>query len=322
MPIDWPAVAQVLDAIAWPVAGIFVAIVLRVPLLRLASGLGNRITSVGIGKFSIELAPAALKEFRPKWKIENEDIGGLTGSDVFDSASTSLYEQLMKQGEADYVMIDLADGEAWLTSRLFLFSVVLGQVNDLRSFVFVADRALGPSGYVGHARPNDIRRCLARSYPWLEAALFKARQTAVPLVTPAHDQAQSPDLKSLAEANADMIRMIAFQYISNLQWPGQLDPTKKPQDWLQFTDKHNNIIWEKAQWLTPRTLDILMGDALEIKAFVDSSDMSTAARASQIVRRTGDYVAQVDEGRRFVDLIDRKALIDRHAWEFAGRIET
>jgi hypothetical protein len=71
---------------------------------------------------------------------------------------------------ADYVVIDLRVGGAWLTSRLYLFAVVLPQLMPLRCFVFVGDRGQVPRYFLGIASPEGIIRQLESQFPWLRTA--------------------------------------------------------------------------------------------------------------------------------------------------------
>lgn len=320
---ELPTFASLLASFAWPIAVIALVFILRVPLSRIAAGLGSRVTSVGYGKFKIELAPVELTPIRPDWVVDGEDVGGLSSEQVFDSHSISLFEQLAKDTQADYVVLDLRDGKAWLTSRLYIFAVVLGRVRGVRAFVFVANRDIGSNGFVGFAAPEDIQRKLAANYPLFESALLDARTDhGTPLV-----QGPTPDPKDLLPvytpletAEPHALQSITHQYVHKVQ-SKTLPPGATEDEWLYFVNKYGEARYELARWITPHRLEAILGDALKRAHFIDSPDLGKEARAAKILRRKGDLVARLDEGRRFEDLIDRRAFIEKLAPEIANDID-
>lgn len=72
-------------------------------------------------------------------------------------------------------MIDLRAGEAWLTSRMYLFAAVLPQLIGLRCFVFVGDRGPVPRYFSGTASPENVMRQLDMQFPWLRNAMLESQ---------------------------------------------------------------------------------------------------------------------------------------------------
>jgi hypothetical protein len=78
-------------------------------------------------------------------------------------------------------MIDLRDGRAWLTSRLYLFAMVLPQLMPLRCFVFVGGRRHRkiPSYFLGGASPGSVVRHLEGQFPWLRKVMVESQMWPV-----------------------------------------------------------------------------------------------------------------------------------------------
>jgi len=64
MAIDWKAIADILDAIAWPSVVGITLFVTRKPLAKLIAEIGKRITKLSIGDYEIELS--MMPEMAPK----------------------------------------------------------------------------------------------------------------------------------------------------------------------------------------------------------------------------------------------------------------
>ncbi|MDJ0826992.1 MAG: hypothetical protein QNJ16_15975 [Rhodobacter sp.] len=314
---DWTHVT----ALAWPVAVVVIVIVLRKPLARALAGMAGRVTSVGFGKFSVELAPTQLTALRPDLVVDGEDLAGLSSERVFSSSAMSLFKQLAKRSGADYVVIDLREGEAWLTSRLFIFAVVLGELRGIRAFVFVSVRDGEADRFVGIARPRDIERRLAARFPRLESALFQARYDPEGHKSwPNKNAVDPPELQSPAGADTWVVQSITHRFIHRVRRK-TLPKGARPGDWLAFTDPDKGKIHENAQWLTPLRLDRLLGDALSRASFHDDPDLRPEARAGKVLRASGDFVAAVDGDKRFLGLIDRRALLEKLAPDLSRQIE-
>ena len=81
------------------------------------------------------------------------------------SKREALFEQLEDVDEAlDYLAIDLGTGR-WLTSRLFIFAIMLQRMRDLRCFVFLAQEGDEGGRFLGTASPDKVRWALAYLAP-------------------------------------------------------------------------------------------------------------------------------------------------------------
>jgi len=76
----------------------------------------------------------------------------------------------------DYILIDFASEarRRWLTSRLYILSLLLTLVDRTPCLVFVEEAASVRRKFIGLAYPSQVRWGLARAYGWLEAAAAHA----------------------------------------------------------------------------------------------------------------------------------------------------
>ena len=103
----------------WPIVAVIAIFKFRKPLADLFETLAKRATKLSVGKVKIELAAAS--ELKPLSSVKPSE---LVAERLADSARSVLSDAL--HSNADYGIVDLKDGNEWLTSRLFLFSAVLG----------------------------------------------------------------------------------------------------------------------------------------------------------------------------------------------------
>lgn len=281
--------ASLADALAWPAAALAIAALLRAPLTTLMTQVVQRATSVSFASLSLDLAP--LSGFTPDWSSAGGDMRGLSDAQLSDSNTPSLFARLRAPSEAEVAIADLEDGEAWLTSRLYVFAALFDGLGGQRAFAFVATAPDGAQRYVGAATPRAIAARLARAHPHLEAALREALCAMLP--GRALAAAQEPDLVAIAQ-----------DYLKRLQQPAAAGPP--PQGWVASRDGQR---WEQAEWLSPRRLQALLGDDLAAAAVERSGETDPAAAA---LAAEGPFVALLERGRLRA-LLDRFDLLDRAA---------
>jgi hypothetical protein len=311
MEMNWEALAGILDAITWPLVVGIALVVFRKPLTKLAADLGSRVTKLSVGAYAIELAP--LPELTPDWSTADFDVRQLTSSQVFDSFTQSLFEQLATPSPSDYAVIDLGQGKKWLSSRLYIFALLLERVSKLRALVFVEDRDGTARSYVGTARPDSVHLTLAKQYPWLEAAFIKAYAA----IAPDPKLGREPfELSDLAASAPWQINQIVRQYVEEIQQKAPPSPEHR-DEWESFGGP-SDLTWERTQWLNGRLVDDLLGTGLNRESYRVTPDSDPQSKVTAILRRQGDSVAFIDEDGRFSHLVDRTAALEelasRAAW--------
>lgn len=155
-------VIEVLKVLVWPVTLLVSLLLFRRPIGRFLTGISGRVAKISVLEFALELSPAPT--MRPVWEIRSSDVRRLTPSYLFDSPSGPYFEQL-SHATGDYAVIDLGDGDQWISSRLYIFAALLGRITRVRQLVFVATQEGVPGRFLGMASPDAIRWALAESYP-------------------------------------------------------------------------------------------------------------------------------------------------------------
>ena len=159
-------IVNLVRAIAWPVAIVILALIYRREIPKLLLMLGGRISKLSAVGVTLELVTAEPVAETLRVRLEEIRQPSSTGPPP-PSGVQSLNEIARSSAPADYVVIDLRGGKAWLTSRLYLFTLVLPPVTGLRCFVFVGNLGSTPGYFLGIASPEHVARALERRYSWL-----------------------------------------------------------------------------------------------------------------------------------------------------------
>ena len=184
---------EIIKSIAWPVATIIAVLVLRPGLKPLFLQLGPRLSKVGFpGGMSIELVPV-------KGGGGPSDLLAYAGNILLSappSGESALQRMVAQVSPGDYLVIRLGDGKEWITSRLFLFAVILRKTKGLKFVVFTEESQGARNRYLGSVAVDALRWILGERYPWLETTYSQvsaARQEA--------SQAPSSQLTDLMRIN-------------------------------------------------------------------------------------------------------------------------
>jgi hypothetical protein len=284
-------VVDLVRAIAWPVAVIIAAIVLRDPLAKLLA----RTARVSAFNVSIDLATAT--EFtEPSWDLgQVADVRKPSPAPPMSSAPEALLPQLSDPTQVDYAVIDLGEGQEWLTSRLYLFVMLLQLFRGLRWVVFVETVAGLRRQFIAAADPTDVCTALARRYPRLERA-FATAYAKPGAVAPYVDAYQ------LSYQTSEVVT----EYLSVPQTATSAEPRN---DWIALGESG---IWGYAKWLTGARLERVLANVLNQSSVAYSPDGARRDQVAEVIRRSGPFVAVVDRGR-FRELIDREAVLEQAA---------
>jgi hypothetical protein len=297
MTVEFKDIIALINAIAWPAFAVITLAVFRKPLLRLFQEIGKRVTKFSAFDVSIELTKVA--EFTPSWSGPYlSDVRQLTPADEFSSAALALFEQIESDVASDFAIIDLGVGQQWLTSRLFIFAILLERMRGLRCFVFVETRGNVRRRFVGTATPVEVRWAISHKYPWLEAAFAKS-YSALPDYQIRSIHGSIDPWKATQIVNA---------YLSEIQQDHEPD-----SDQIEWVCLKQQQLWEHAKWISGSRIDRLLGSILNDSWFLDSPDISNEEKTKAILRRKGQFVALVDEERKFRRLVDRQDLLEKVA---------
>lgn len=169
-------VAELANAVAWPVLVGVLLVVYRRNIEEMGRKLGPRIQGLTLGPVSFQFATATgVEPLLGSDTVDLRSSSAQTASQVLTSTSGPKLVSLLPGSRLDYVIFDLGQGDKWLTSRLYLFAVILHRIRYLRSIIFVEKTTEGiRHHFVGSADPTELAWALAHSYPWMEAALSVA----------------------------------------------------------------------------------------------------------------------------------------------------
>jgi hypothetical protein len=297
-------VIELVKALAWPVAAAAISIAFYEPLSRLFEALGARATKLSVFKIEIELSSGARPSASPSLEeIRNPQLA------LLGDSGPMLFQQVQDVTPADYAVIDLGDGEEWLTSRLFIGAAMLQRMRGVECLVFVARVGSLSRRLLAVASVGRIRWALAQRYPWLEAAFACAYGEAQPGAGRAHFPpigqipAVQPAITSFtggiapSRANALVNRFIELV---------QDTSAGTGPDWVDLSRGRQ----ERADWVTePLLSELLPAEAYEMWAY-EERDKSRADRVRAVLRRRSPFVALVNPDRQFSRLIDRRALLE------------
>jgi hypothetical protein len=305
-------VVDLVDALAWPVVAIVGLCMLRKPLGSLLGDVGKRATRLSVFQVAIELA--TVPELAPSWKVGADDVRQLTRADVFDSATMTLFAELSSPGATDYVVVDLGEGDQWLTSRLYVFALVLRRMRGLRCMVLTATIRDETGSFIGVADTSIVRWRLAITYPWMEAAFAHAYDEVCLAMPPAGRVIISDDGALEPYQANDLVRafLTEIQFPAQPGRPAQSAPTTSPQEWIELPGSTGAQTWERANWVTAKDLEQLLSlpPVDDTLVFHDSPDIPSDERARMLVRRSGPFVPLVTGSGRFTGLVDRQALVE------------
>jgi hypothetical protein len=312
-----------------------VLVVLGVVMLVLATLL-PRLKSLsanvpGIGQISLDLSPTTSAVSDQALKDPTGAKPDLRGADPYNSNSPA-FEQAVTGGPATYVLINLEEGESWLTSRLYLFVDVLAEVRDIRAVVFTT-RVDAANVFAGLSSVDCVLRRLGWAFPWLPMKLGEAWSQL------RHGDGHRPAARRMSGKYA---AELYSTYVRSLQlWtedlealpvssagsptappagaqayppmdPPRLDPhlatpvgtPEPPQEWQKIGDTGD--IWEHANWLDAAFVKELMGDALSTQS-VSNADKAELARV--LTGSNAQYIAVLDDREQVQSLIDRSKLV-------------
>jgi hypothetical protein len=316
------------EALFWPVVVVLALVFFRKPLSRFLENLSKNFQSVKLSVLQVTLELSKASEFQPTWTVGSigEDLRQLTpATQLVDAPSTlvRLFEQLKGDATLDYLIIDLGTGHQWLTSRLYIFAIMLERMRGLRCLVFLETSASVDQRFLGIASPRGVRWALARRYPWLETAFATAYVKACSPGPPEPGQTSLLHriLSTSGALDPSVAQTLVYNFLDDGKIQQTLPPGKSPDPddgkWESIKPKEEQQqLWEHAKWLNATLLKNDLGNIIQCDTSTwlkENSDISPAEQVRYILRRKSPFVALVDEEKKFVSLIDRQDLLERVA---------
>lgn len=297
-------VVDLVKAVAWPLAVVIGVVALMAALPELLRDLGRRTTRISVFQFAVELAPPAPLSGQPALTVNlfNEPIAD-------PSYLPHLFQQLLVSTPADYMVVDLRNGQSWLTSRLFIWAEMLHRVRGLRCLVFIRSENGLDRLFLGLASPEQVRRALAADSVWLEPDLAAAYAE---VLAPKNRDSPEPVDRRTGVLHQSVASNVVVKFMDRLQ----AKPDDATEDeWVRLPRKGSDPErWERARWIKPTELTTLLPFGLDESAYVmHSLRASRRELAHAVLRGTGEFVALIDERFRFTGLADRRVLLEQAA---------
>lgn len=292
-----PGWIESLSHFAWPATIFLLLIVYRDTLSGFLAVISQRASEINIGSWASFKLPILTETPLDQ---EVSDFRQIEGNVVTESYKTELFKQFRSSRKDEYAVINLGEGREWISSRLYIFALMLQRMKSLKFIVFL--QTGGPTSvYVGAANIDRARWGLASRQPWLEAAFARAYAES------------SPDLQSVTPftwitsdtgaLQADEAEKIVRRYIQLLLPQADVPPAPSA-DWVRVGGTV-----EHAKWVAAAEVEQLLGVHLWRDTVHKQEDKKELVKA--IVRCSSPYVAITAETGEFLSLVNREELLDK-----------
>ena len=298
---ETPSLLSTLSAYAWPLVTIVSLLIFRKPINRFLKTVSSRASEIGIGWASVKLPEA-----KQPSSLQIEAIRELQ-SDRWGESSIGWFQEFSSSSaNSEYAQLNLGNGDEWITSRLFIFAVMLQRMKSLKCVVFTRVLPSGEVRFLGCASPDNIHLALAANQPWLEVAFANAYSGELS-VLPAAGPGQTV-IRIDGSLEPQSAERIVRSFISSLKDYTDATSGLDPGNWVSFVDRPDR---EHATWVTESDLQRVIGvylwkDAIEGR--VDDTVGGKKAEIQRVVGKSSPYVAILKDGF-YKSLVNRIALL-------------
>jgi hypothetical protein len=300
-PKDSPSLLSALAAYSWPIVVLLGLILFRKSIASFLETISRRATEIGVGLASIKLPEAKEAE-----TLQANVIREVKTDSWVESSSSWFQAFASSAANSEYALLNLGNGDEWITSRLFIFAVMLQRMKSLKVIVFIRIEDSGDRTFLGCASPEGIRWALAIAQPWLETTFAKAYAEMLTTVLPQFSPYPVAISGAIAPSHA---QILISNFISGLRdyGPNTL-PKPDPLNWIALEGKPGQ---EHATWVNESSLQQLIGihlwrDAVEKRT--DDSDAQKKSEVRRVVGKSAPYVALLSNGS-YKSLVNRIALL-------------
>lgn len=306
-------VVELAKALAWPVVALAIAAGLKRPISDFVRAIGGRINKLSV--FNVEVELSAAKEAPAKPLLD--EIRTATNAALISDSTQQMLQHAQLTEPADFAVVELGSADQWLTSRLFITTVMMERMRGVKVIVFLERGDSTERRFVAVANARQLRWGLARQFPWLEAALIKA-ESGLYSLDPPKMVTVSKTVSDNGAFEPQLARQLVSTFLQSLQLPTPVAPPSAPlPGWVQLSGYQ-----EKATWVSRSSLSsVLPASAFEAcaKAF---ADQPRARRSRALLRCRAPYVALVDDDKQYVGMVDRSAYLEGLAASMGEEPET
>lgn len=302
-------ILALVESVAWPLTVFILILAFRKPIRDALEQFGRQGGEIAIAGLALKLP--AMRD-----APLGEDVLTFKAGDPYllvnDSTKSTLLRLLKEPGFRDYVVVNLGEGDQWITSRLFIFAIMLQRIKQIRCFVFLEGSR---PRFIGAAKPDQVRWALAKEQPWLEKAFVDAVVQSSPYGFPIEILNNEG---AIAPAIAEEVVRAFVQKLSNTP-PAGIIPGEKP--WATFTTVGTTITTtEYATWLSGADVVRMLGDSLHTDAIIKGADSKQESRA--LLACSAPWVARLTSAGTLESVIDRIAFLNEVGAKVLNRLET
>lgn len=299
-PRDPPSRLDAFAAYAWPIVVLLALALFRKSIASFLETVSRRATEIGVGWASIKLPEAMQAQ-----TLQTNVIRELQTDQWMESSSTWFQAFASSAANSEYALLNLGDGDQWITSRLFIFAVMLHRMKSLKAIVFTKLEASGTSRFLGCAAPEGVRWALAAAQPWLETAFAGAYSDVLAAQVP---NLAPPPVTISGTLEPFLAQQIVINFINRLRDFVGAVSALDPQNWIALEGRPGK---EHATWLTESSLLQLIGvhlwrDAVEKRT--DDSEAQKRSEVRRVVGKSSPYVALLSNGS-YQSLVNRIGLL-------------
>lgn len=293
-----PGWVDSLSHYAWPVTILLILLVYRKALSSFLAVISKRASEISFGSWASFKLPVLTES-----PIDQDvaEFKLIEGTQLSESYKGELFKQFRSSEKNEYAVVNLGEGKEWISSRLFIFAVMLQRMKALKCMAFVYDTAQFKKLYLGAAAIEHVRWSFANRQPWLEAAFAKAYAQAAPA-----PQTLGPlewitnDQGALTAENAELIVRSYVQLLLSLT------PPAETRNWVKIA-----TTFEHARWVTIEEVEQTLARHLSRESVVSQGEKK--ADASAILKCSGPYVALTTGNGEFTSLVSRAELLEKVA---------
>ena len=296
-----------LASFAWPLVTLIILYLYREPLGKFLTTISARATEISIGSWASVKLPEG-KEAPPDivnmifelkgdapWSAKRE------ASLLTDSLESDMPDFF---GPSEIILVDLGDGNQWLTSRLFLLAVMFQRTTTLECIVFTRSLPSGDRRFVGCATPHNVRWALAANQPWLEVAYAFAYSQALAAVAEVGGTPPVTHIDGSLEPR--IVQGIIQHFIYSIKDFNSVLVQNDPANWVQIGSGA-----EHATWLTETEVQRIVGVHLwrdAVQARSDDTPEQRKLEVKRVIGKSAPYVAILKDDA-YKSLVNRIALL-------------
>jgi hypothetical protein len=277
----------------------------RKSLIDFLTVVGQRATEINIGSWASLKLPV-LSETPLDQDVV--DFQKLDGAALSGSQKSELFRQFRSAGKNEYTVINLGEGAEWISSRLFIFAIMLQRMKSLKHVVFLFQNNAAEIVYLGTASVDSVHWTLAARQPWLETAFAKAYGDSAP--SPPSVTPYSWTTNDRGALTAAVAESIVRSYLQKLAGPM---PAPGAPDWVQLANSPEHATWLNADDIVQILGTNLWRDAVRYRE--ERKDL-----LKSILECSSPCVAITAESGAFESLVDRQQLLTKVGHRLSSNI--